>query len=86
MNVFDLNGIYISYSVYNFIRRAVFEKFNVTLVPCHQGTARRQGANEGQGLQIWRVAADILNRQSRTADKGWSSSMGVGWRANKSSP
>jgi hypothetical protein len=24
----------------------------------------------GDGLQIWRVAAIILNKQSRTADKG----------------
>ena len=27
---------------------------------------------------MWRVAANILNKQSRTADKGWSSSLGVG--------
>ena len=27
---------------------------------------------------IWRVAANIMNKQSRTADKGWSSSLGVG--------
>ena len=27
---------------------------------------------------IWRVAANILNKQSRTADKGWSSSLGGG--------
>jgi len=27
---------------------------------------------------IWRVAANILNKQSRTADKGWSSTMGIG--------
>jgi hypothetical protein len=26
----------------------------------------------------WRVAANILNKQSRTADKGWPSSLGVG--------
>jgi len=25
---------------------------------------------------VWRVAANILNKQSRTADKGWSSSLG----------
>ena len=29
---------------------------------------------------IWRVAANILNKQSRTADKGLSSSLGVGAR------
>jgi hypothetical protein len=37
-------------------------------------------------LSIWRVAANILNKQLRTADKGWSSSLGFGRGANKSSP
>jgi len=32
------------------------------------------------------VAANILNKQSWTADKGWSSSMGVERGANISSP
>jgi hypothetical protein len=27
---------------------------------------------------IWRVPSNILNKQSRIADKGWSSSLGVG--------
>ena len=27
---------------------------------------------------IWRVAANILNKQAGTADKGWSSSLGLG--------
>ena len=27
---------------------------------------------------IWRVDANILNKQSRTANKGWSSNLGVG--------
>ena len=35
---------------------------------------------------ILRVAANILNKQSRTADKGWSSSLGVGRGADNSSP
>ena len=35
---------------------------------------------------IWRVAANKLNKQSRTADKGWSSSLGVGRGANTSFP
>jgi len=34
---------------------------------------------------ICRVAANILNKQSRTADKGWSSSLGFGRGANNSS-
>ena len=36
-------------------------------------------------LPIWRVGANILNKQSRTADKGWSSSLGVRRGANNSS-
>jgi hypothetical protein len=40
--------------------------------------ARPQVADGAEGLQIWRVAANILNNQSRTADKGWPSSLGVG--------
>ena len=35
---------------------------------------------------IWGVAANILNKQSRTADEGWSSSLGVGRGANNASP
>jgi hypothetical protein len=35
---------------------------------------------------IWRVAANILNKQSRTADKGWSSSLRGGRGANNASP
>ena len=35
---------------------------------------------------IWRVAANILNKQSRTADKGWSSNLEVGRGANNYSP
>jgi hypothetical protein len=44
-----------------------------------------QGASSGSGLQIWRAAANILNKQSRTADKGWSSSSGIWSGANNSS-
>jgi hypothetical protein len=41
--------------------------------------ARLQVADRGNGLQIWRVAANILKKQLRTADRGWPSSLGVGW-------
>jgi hypothetical protein len=40
--------------------------------------ARPQVADEGNGLYTWRVAANILNEQSLTADKGWSSSWRLG--------
>jgi hypothetical protein len=43
-------------------------------------------ADRGDGLQMWRVAANILNKQSRTADNGWSSSLGVGRVANNPPP
>jgi hypothetical protein len=43
----------------------------VKRVPCHHGMARPQVPDEGDDLQIWRVAAIKLNKQSRTAEKGW---------------
>jgi hypothetical protein len=50
----------------------------VRWVPFHHGKARPQVANGGNTFQVWRVATNILNKQSRTADKGWPSSLGVG--------
>jgi hypothetical protein len=48
------------------------------------------GASSGCGwkevLRVRRVAANIMNKQSRTADKGWSSSLGVGRGADNPSP
>jgi hypothetical protein len=48
------------------------------VVRCHHGMARPQVADGGDGLQMWRVTGNILNKQSRTADKGWPSSLWVG--------
>ena len=36
-------------------------------------------ADGGVGLQIWRLNANILNKQSWKDDQEWSSSLGV-WR------
>jgi hypothetical protein len=36
-----------------------------------------QVADEGDGLQIWRAAANILNKKLQTANKGWFSSLGL---------
>jgi hypothetical protein len=44
---------------------------------------RLEVADGGDGLHIWRVAA---NKQARTADKGWFPSLAVGLGANNSSP
>ena len=43
--------------------------------PCHHGMARPQVADRGTASDRG-VATNILNKQSWTADKGWSSSFG----------
>jgi hypothetical protein len=45
-----------------------------------------QVAGEEDCLQIWKVAANVLRKQSRTADKGCFSRMVVGRGANSSVP
>jgi hypothetical protein len=47
-------------------------------VPCHHGMARPQVADGGDGLQVWRVAANILNKQSRKVEKGGPPAWGLG--------
>jgi hypothetical protein len=37
--------------------------------------ARPHVVDGGDALQFWRAAANILNKQLRTADRGWSSSL-----------
>jgi hypothetical protein len=46
--------------------------------------ARPQVADGGDALQLWKAAANILNKQWRISDKGWSSNLGVGRGANNS--
>jgi hypothetical protein len=46
--------------------------------------ARPQTADT-EGLQIWRLATNVLDKQSRTADVGLSCSFGVGRGVNKHS-
>jgi hypothetical protein len=53
--------------------------------PCHHGMARPQVADGGTA-PIWRVAVNKLNKQPRTADEGWFSSLGFGRGANNPSP
>jgi hypothetical protein len=47
---------------------------------------RPQFTDGGKGLQIWRVAANILNNESPTTDKGLSSRLRVVRGANNPSP
>jgi hypothetical protein len=65
--------------------RLTLEMHHVRWVPWQHGMARPQVPDGGDILQVWSVAANILNKQSRTADKRWSSSLGVGRGANNSS-
>jgi hypothetical protein len=44
---------------------------HVMWVPCHYSMARPQVADGGDGLQIWRVAAIILNKKSLTVEREW---------------
>jgi hypothetical protein len=60
-------------------------------LPCLVGSLSPQhGVSSGcgwrNGLQQWRLAANILNKQSRTDNKGWPSSLGVGSGVNNPSP
>jgi hypothetical protein len=49
-----------------------------TGVPCHHGMARPQVADGGDGLQIWRVAANILNNSRGQSTRGGPPAWGLG--------
>jgi hypothetical protein len=51
---------------------------HVNWVSCLYGMVRTQVADRAEGLQIWRVSVNILNKQSQADDSGWSSSLNVG--------
>ena len=40
------------------------------VIPCFHGTLRPQVTDRGYGLQKWRVAANMLNKQPWAADRG----------------
>jgi len=53
--------------------------------PYHHGTARPHVADGGTASDM-EGSCEYIEKQSRTADEGWSSSLGVGRGANKASP
>jgi hypothetical protein len=55
----------------------------VQVGPRHHCMARPQVADGGTAFRY--IAANILNKLPRTKDKGWSSILGVGLRANSPS-
>jgi hypothetical protein len=55
------------------------------LKPCyaglgHHGTAHPKVDDVGDSFQVWRLAVNILSKQSRTADKGGFPTWGLGDR------
>jgi hypothetical protein len=53
--------------------------------PCQHNMARPLVVDGGDGLHKWRVAANVLSKQSWIADKRWSRLV-FGREANNSSP
>jgi hypothetical protein len=54
--------------------------------PCEHSMARPRVADGRDVVQHWKLAANTLNKQPRTNDNGWSSSLGVGRGDNNPSP
>jgi hypothetical protein len=50
-------------------------------VPCYHGRERPQVA-DGDDIEIWGATTNIMNKQSRAADKWWSSRLWAGVAAN----
>jgi hypothetical protein len=48
----------------------LYKTCHVKWVPSHHGMACPQVANGGNGLKILIVAANIMNKQSQTTDRG----------------
>jgi hypothetical protein len=65
------------------VRRIII---HVKWVHCNHRMARPRVVDRGDGPQIWRVIANILNKQSSTVDSGWSYSLGGGRGAKKPPP
>jgi hypothetical protein len=54
----------------------VYHILRAKWVPFHHGMARPQVVTGEDGFEIWKIAANIMSRQYRTADNGPSSSLG----------
>jgi hypothetical protein len=51
---------------------------HVQLFPCHNSMERPQVADGEDGYEMWMAVANVLNKQSRRGDRGWSFSLVVG--------
>jgi hypothetical protein len=52
--------------------------YHVMWVPGHHGMVHPQVAVGGDGLQVWRIAMNLLNKQLWAANRMWLFSLGVG--------
>jgi hypothetical protein len=57
--------------------------FHINWIPCHHGTARTQTADGGDGLQIWRVAANVLTCRGQSTMDG---PPALGWGVGLTTP
>jgi hypothetical protein len=57
----------------------------VKWVPHYHGMVHLRVSDGWNGLQIWNIAVNILNRELWTANRLWSSRLVTGWGANNSS-
>jgi hypothetical protein len=69
----------------NYTRVVLYHRYarDESLSPQHGASS---GCGRRNGLQLWSVAANILNKQPRSNDKGWFSSLRVGRGTNNPSP
>jgi hypothetical protein len=54
------------------------KEFPCYVAPCHHGMVCPSVVDEGDSLQMWRIAENISIKQSWTAEEGWSSGLGLG--------
>lgn len=74
------------WSVYFFILRKTKAQRTVVSGSVSPSAWRVLRLRMEERLPIWMVAENIFNKKSRTPDKGWYSSLGVGRDANSASP
>jgi hypothetical protein len=71
---------------YEFKKKTIITTNKCFLEPLSPQHGASNGCGWRNGLQLGRLAANILNKQPRTDNRGWSSSLGVGRGVSNSSP
>jgi hypothetical protein len=77
---------FLSLSVNNIHKSVIDFLDHARWVSCHHSMSRPRVADGLGGHQLWMVATNIMNKQSRSADTGWLLSLGVGRGTNSPSP